>query len=334
MDIKTLEERLSRPTPGLITDFQMLNGDVLILGVGGKMGPTLATMARRALPGRHKVIGASLFSSQEMRQSLEDAGIETLQGDLLDEAFLRALPEVPNIIYMAGFKFGSAENPAYTWAINTLLPAMVARRFPTSRIAAFSTGNVYPFVPASSGGCVETHPVGPVGEYAQSCLGRERMLQYFSLVNKTPMVIIRLNYAVEMRYGVLVDIAQKVRNSEPIDLTVGHCNFIWQGDANAMALRALKLAASPAEILNLTGGEVYSIRQLATEFGKLFQIEPIFVSSESGSALLNNARRALDLLGPLTVSVEEIIRWTAEWILEEQPMLNKPTHFETSDGTY
>jgi nucleoside-diphosphate-sugar epimerase len=298
------------------------------------MGPTLAKMARRALPGAYKVMGASLFSSQEMRQNLEEAGVETLAGDLLDEAFLQSLPDVPNIMYMAGFKFGSAENPAYTWAINTLLPAMVAKRFPKSRIAAFSTGNVYPFVAASSGGCLESHPVGPVGEYAQSCLGRERMLQYFSLINGTPMVIIRLNYAVETRYGVLVDIAQKVRNGEPIDLTVGHCNFIWQGDANAIALRALKLANSPAEILNVTGGEVHSIRELAEKFGKMFQIEPIFVNSESGTALLNNAKRSLDLFGPLTVSVDEIIRWTAEWILDEQPMLNKPTHFETSDGKY
>jgi nucleoside-diphosphate-sugar epimerase len=334
MDISTLEELLSRPSPGLLDDFKSLCGDLMILGVAGKMGPTLAVMARRALPAQNRVIGVSRFSSTEMRQSLENRGVETLVGNLLDEEFLSHLPDVPHIVYMAGMKFGSDDNPATTWAMNTHLPAMVARRFPKARIAAFSTGNVYPFVAVTSGGCDECHPIGPVGEYAQSCLGRERMLQYFSLKNQTPIVIIRLNYAAELRYGVIVDIAARVYAGQSIDLAMGHFNVIWQGDANSMALRSLSLAQSPAEILNVTGAETVSIRWLAQQFGNLFGKSPVFVGHEAETALLNNAARALQLFGPPSVSLPQMICWVAEWIQESKPLLNKPTHFEQRDGRF
>jgi len=334
MDIETLEEMLSRPSAGLLADFASFRGDLLILGVGGKMGPTLAVMARRALAPAHRVIGASLFSSAEQRQHLESKGVETLEGDLLDETFLAQLPESENIIYMAGLKFGSLENPAITWAMNTLLPALVARRFPRSRMVAFSTGNVYPFVPVRSGGCLESHPTQPLGEYAQSCLGRERMLQYFSLKNNTAMVIMRLNYATELRYGVVVDIATRVFQGQAIDLTMGHFNMIWQGDANNMALRSLALAESPARILNVTGPDIISVRSLAEQFGTIFGKPPLFTGQEAGNALLSNAAFALERFGTATVSLAQMIPWVAEWLQQGGPLLNKPTHFEERAGKY
>jgi nucleoside-diphosphate-sugar epimerase len=334
MDIKTCEELLSRPSPGLLQEGKSWQGDLIILGVGGKMGPTLAMMARRALPTNCRVIGVSLFSDNELRRHLEEQGIETLSGDLLDENFLAGLPDATSVMYMAGLKFGSTGDPAFTWAINTLLPAMVARRYSKSRIAAFSTGNIYPFIDVTSGGCKEDHTPAPLGEYAQSCLGRERMLQYYSSKNATPTVILRLNYATELRYGVMVDVANKVLHQEPIDLTMGHFNLIWQGDANNMALRALALAKSPAEVLNITGPDIVSIRALASQFSVLFGKAPIFTGQESGNALLNNPARALALFGLPAVSLQQMIEWVAAWLLENKPLLNKPTHFEQRNGRY
>ncbi len=334
MDITTLEELLSRPSAGLLEEGKSWQGDLLILGVGGKMGPTLAMMARRALPARCRVIGVSLFSDENTPRRLQEQGVETIAGDLLDEAFLAGLPEAPSVMYMAGLKFGSTGNPAFTWAMNTLLPAMVARRYPKSRIAAFSTGNIYPFVDITGGGCKEDQAPAPLGEYAQSCLGRERMLQYFSIKNSTPMVLLRLNYATELRYGVIVDVATKVLHQEPIDLTMGHFNLIWQGDANNMALRALAHAKSPAEILNITGPGVISIRNLASQFGEIFGKPPIFTGQESGNALLNNPGRALALFGQPGVSLPQMIEWVAAWLQANKPLLNKPTHFEQRNGQY
>jgi len=307
------------------------------LGVGGKMGPTLARMAKRAvdLSGRtRQVFGASKFETESVVNDLEAAGIKVFSGDLLDEAFLASLPDAENIVYMAGLKFGSTQNAALTWAINTHLPALVARRFRGSRMVVFSTGNVYPFVSVASGGCVESDDLGPIGEYAQSCLGRERIFQYFSQEHGTPMTIIRLNYAVEMRYGVLVDVALKVKTGQPIDLSMGYFNAIWQGDANAMILQSLSLCASPAAVLNVTGPEVLSIRAVALEFGRLFSAVPHFVGQESDTALLNNAARAHKLFGQPKVSVSQMIAWIADWIQRDQPLLNKPTHFEERKGKY
>jgi len=336
-DVRQLEDLLSAPTPGVIKSLSQLQGDLMILGVGGKMGPTLARMARRAadLSGhQRKIFGASKFESESVIDELETDGIKIFSGDLLDEAFLASLPDAENVIYMAGLKFGSTENAALTWAINTHLPALVAKRFRGSRIVAFSTGNVYPLVPVHSGGCVETDDLGPIGEYAQSCLGRERIFQHFSQEYHTPMTIIRLNYAVEMRYGVLTDIALKVKTGDPIDLSMGHFNAIWQGDANAMTLQASVHCASPAFVLNVTGPEIISIGSVAQEFGKLFRIEPKFVGQESGTALLNNAARAHKLFGQPRISLSQMIAWIGDWIARDQPLLNKPTHFEERKGKY
>ena len=336
-DVRQLEDLLSEPSSGVIETFSQLEGDLLILGVGGKMGPTLARMARRAsdLSGRKRqIFGASKFESESVIDELENDGIKIFSGNLLEESFLASLPDAENIIYMAGLKFGSTENAALTWAINTHLPALVAKRFHSSRIVAFSTGNVYPLASVHSGGCVETDDLGPVGEYAQSCLGRERIFQYFSQECHTSVTIIRLNYAVEMRYGVLVDIAQKVKSNQPIDLSMGHFNAIWQGDANAMTLQSLTLCASPAFVLNVTGPEIIFIRSVAQEFGRIFSIEPLFIGQESGTALLNNASLAHKLLGMPRASLTQMITWIADWIERDQPLLNKPTHFEERKGKY
>lgn len=329
-----LDERLSRPSSGLLKDFQSLRGDLLVLGAGGKMGPTLSIMARRALPAAQRVFAVSLFGADQVQHDLEAQGVETISGDLLDEAFLKQLPNSANIVYMAGLKFGSTENPSETWAMNVLLPAKVAQRFANSRMVAFSTGNVYPFVPVASGGCVESDLPGPVGEYAQSCLGRERMFQYFSLKNRTAVTLFRLNYASELRYGVIVDVATRVFNREAIDLTMGHFNVIWQGDANNMALRSLLLADVPARLLNVTGPEIVSIRWLAEQFAALFGVQPVFTGKESQTALLSNPAAAIAHFGEPEVSVRHMIPWVADWLQQGGTLLNKPTHFEERGGKY
>ncbi|MBC7188181.1 MAG: NAD(P)-dependent oxidoreductase [Calditrichaeota bacterium] len=336
-DEAQLEDLLSEPSPEVIAAFAALQGDILILGVGGKIGPSLARMAKRASEAAgvaRRIIGVALFESEQARAELERDGIEAIHGDLLDRAFLERLPDVPNVIFMAGMKFGSVANLPLTWAINCYLPALVAERFRGSRIVAFSTGCVYPLVPVGSGGSLETDPPQPVGEYAQSCLGRERMFEYASLHYHTPVAIIRLNYAVEMRYGVLVDIAQKVFADEPIDLSMGHVNVIWQGDVNAMVLRCLQHCQSPALVLNVTGPETAAVRWLATQFGALFGKEPKFVGQESDTALLSNAARAFGLFGYPRIPLEVLIRWTADWIASGRPLLHKPTHFEVRNGKF
>ena len=332
-----LDELLSRPGPDVIDMFSHLDGDLIFLGISGKIGPSLARMAKRACDQagiRKRIIGVSSFESKEQQKKIGKYGIETINGDLLDTKFTSTLPSVKNVFYLAGMKFGSVDNLSLTWAINTYLPAIIADHFKQSRIVAFSTGCVYPLVPVESGGSVETDAPLAIGEYAQSCLGRERMFEFGSIRNKTEVALIRLNYSVEMRYGVLVDIALKVKNNQPVDLTMGHFNVIWQGDMNEFVLRSLEHAASPARVLNITGPEIISVREAATEFGKLFGIAPIFENSESPTALLNNSSKAFNLFGKPKTPVKQVMKWIAQWISEERPLLGKPTHFEVRDGKY
>src|SRR3954447_12584843 len=266
-DIAALDELLCRPSQALIDDLAEVDGDIMILGVAGKMGPTLAGLAKAALPGR-RVIGVARFSDASVKAWLEVRGIETINCDLLDEAAIRALPKAPNIIFMAGRKFGAEGDLALTWAMNAHVPALVAQAFPNSRIVAFSTGCVYPFVPVTGTGADESLPPDPPGEYAQSCVGRERMFEYFSRRFATPGRLFRLNYAIDMRYGVLHDIATKILQNQPIDVSLGHVNFIWQGDASAQALRCLAHCTAPTSPINVSGHEILSVRDLAARIGQ------------------------------------------------------------------
>jgi len=332
-----LEEFISRPGRDAVNMFSRIDGDIMFLGIGGKIGPTLARMAKRACDEagvRKRLIGVSLFDSPEQRQKIENSGIETIHGNLLDTDFIKDLPKVKNIFFLAGMKFGSLDNLSLTWAVNTYLPALVAEHFKNSRIVAFSTGCVYPLVSVKSGGSKEADMAEPVGEYAQSCLGRERMFEYGSIKYKTPVALIRLNYSVELRYGVLVDIALKVKNKQPVDLAMGYFNVIWQGDVNDVVLRSLEHAANPAWILNITGAEILSVREVALEFGKLFGVDVNLVGEEAQTALLNNSGMAHKLFGPPKVPVSQLIKWIAGWIIEEGRLLGKPTHFEVRDGKY
>ncbi|MCB0632286.1 MAG: NAD(P)-dependent oxidoreductase [Saprospiraceae bacterium] len=336
-NIAELEEQLTRPSERLVADLHQLDGDLLILGIGGKMGPSLARLARRAiLEGKlnKRVIGVSRFSDPKKREALEVSGIETIAGDLMDEAFLQSLPRVKNVIFMAGQKFGTSGNQAYTWAMNTYLPGRVAETFRDARIVVFSTGNIYPFTPVSGSGASELTPAEPVGEYAQSCLGRERLFEHFSQQYQTPVLIYRLNYALDLRYGVLNDIARKVWNEEEIDLRMGHVNVIWQGDANEYAIRSLLHTDSPPRILNITGPEVLEVRQLALTFGKLLGKTPKLVNEPMPTALLSDARESQRLMGPPRVTTNQMIEWTAEWIRTGGEEINKPTHFEARDGVF
>jgi hypothetical protein len=332
-----LEELLSRPSAETISLMRRMEGDLIFLGVAGKIGPSLAHMARRACDAagvRKRITGVSRFRDREEKNKIESFGIETIAGDLLDRQFLESLPKVKNVFFLAGMKFGAEENLALTWAMNTQLPALVADVYKTSSIVAYSTGCVYPLVPVESGGSVETDKPGPVGEYAQSCLGRERMFEYGSHAHQTPVALIRLNYAAEPRYGVLVDIAEKVSNGLPVDLSMGYFNVIWQGDANNMVLRSAGLAACPARHLNITGKETLSVRAVALAFGRLTGKEVKFTGKEAPTALLNNPALALTLFGEPSVSTEKLIEWTAHWMMDGQKRLGKPTHFEVRDGKY
>lgn len=332
-----LEELISRPYDELVNFFSKLKGDILILGINGKIGPSLARMARRACEQagvRKTITGVDRNFSTEQRSGYNKTGIDTIEGDLLDVSFVNRLPEAENIFFLAGMKFGAVDNLPMTWAINSYLPALVAEKFKNSSIVAFSTGCVYPLVPVSSGGSVESDPPVAIGEYAQSCLGRERMFEYGSLRYKTRCVLIRLNYSVEMRYGVLVDIATKVQKREPVDLSMGYFNVIWQGDVNNYVLRSLEIASSPARIINLTGPDTLSVRQVASEFGILMGIEPVFINNESETALLSNSSAAHELFGMPRVGISDVIKWIAGWLMEDRRLLGKPTHFEVRDGKY
>ena len=336
-DVAHLEALLSEPSDAAVDAMRRADGDVIVLGVAGKMGPTLAQMARRAMDaaGRsHRVIGVSRFSSPDQRQTLEAAGVETIQCDLLDESALARLPDVPHVIFMAGRKFGSAGNEPLTWAMNAHLPALVCARYRRSRIVVFSTGNVYGLTPHGRGGSREDDLPVPVGEYAMSCLARERIVEYFSNTAGIPVSILRLNYATEMRYGVLVDLARRVSRGEPVDVTMGYFNTIWQGDANAMALAALTHASAPASIVNLAGAEEISVRSAATELARLLDTDVTFTGHEADDALLSNGSRGWALLGRPRVALERLMSWTADWTRRGGDHLGKPTQFESRAGRF
>jgi dTDP-4-dehydrorhamnose reductase len=335
--VEHLEEMLSEPTPGVIETLARLDGDILVLGVGGKMGPTLARMARRAsaLAGvARRVIGVARLSASGLEIQLQRQGIETVHCDLLDSARLATLPDAPNVVFMAGMKFGSTGNQALTWAMNCFMPGEIARRFRHSRIVAFSTGNVYGLSPIHLGGSIETDPLQPVGEYAQSCVGRERILEHHSRTLNIPMAILRLNYAVELRYGVLVDLAQRVQAGEPMDLAMGNFNALWQADANAMALQAFDHIATPPLVVNLAGPELLSVRRVCEQFGRLLKKDVTFHGHESGDALLSNGQFGHRRFGYPRVGVEQITHWIADWTARGGPTHGKPTHFENREGAF
>lgn len=335
--IEELENRLSTPSERLIKDMQKIEDDILILGVGGKVGPSMAKLALRAIRAGgsdQNVIGVSRFSNPDLREELEDVGIQTIAADLMKEKQLQALPEIRNVIYLVGKKFGTSGKQHMTWAINTYLPGRVAKKFRQSRMVVFSTGNVYPFVDYGSGGATEQMSPSPVGEYAQSCLGRERMFEHFSQKYDIPMLFFRLNYAVEMRYGNLLEIAKAVFEENPIDLSNGYMNVIWQGDANEMALRSLLHCSISPKRLNITGPETIAVRSVANKFGNIFNKEPKFLHEEKPTSLLNNAALAHKLFGYPLVPLQQIIEWTADWVKQGEKTFNKPTHFQVRSGNF
>jgi nucleoside-diphosphate-sugar epimerase len=332
-----LEELLSRPSLADVSFARSLTGDVLVLGAGGKMGPSLARLARRSLDAagnRRRVTAVARFSEPGLEAVLERAGIETLARDLLDPEQVAQLPDAENVLFLAGMKFGATANPGLTWALNTVVPANVARRFGRSRIVVFSTGNVYAPSLIGSEGSSEADPPAPVGEYAQSCLGRERVFEHYSAANGTPCLLFRLFYAVDLRYGVLVDVARRVFEATPIDLAVTHFNAIWQGDANSYAWRSLALCASPPRRLNVTGPETLSVREMAAFFGRRFSREPSFVGEEGQFALLGRTALCTSLLGGPTVPLDTLLEWVAHWVEGGGRSLGKPTRYERADGRF
>jgi nucleoside-diphosphate-sugar epimerase len=332
-DLAALEELMSRPSPELVRALAAAPGDILVLGVGGKMGPTLARMARRADPSR-RVIGVARFSEPGLRESLEAHGVECIPADLQSREALAALPDAPNVVFMAGRKFGSTGSEWLTWAMNAHVPALVAERFARSRIVAFSTACVYPFVPVDGPGAPESMPpTAPSGEYANSCVARERLFQHFSHLHGTPGRLLRLSYAIDMRYGVLHDVAQKVLQREPIDLAMGDANVIWQGEANDWALRTLAHCTTPTTALNLSGPRV-RIRDLARALGERLGIAPVLQGQEADTAWLVDCSEAFRLFGPPQVSLDRMLDWTADWVQRGGASLHKPTHYEARDGKY
>jgi len=331
---EALEDFLATPSQDLIDDLARVEGDLLILGVGGKMGPTLARLARNAMAPGRRVIAVARFSEAGTREMLQAHGIETIACDLLDAAALARLPQCPNVIFMAGRKFGGSSDFPLTWAMNAHVPALVAQTFKSSRIVAFSTACVYPFVPVNGQGAAEDAPPDPPGEYANSCVGRERMFEYFSREHGTPGRLFRLSYAIDLRYGVLADVASKVWRGEAVDVTMGHVNVIWQGDANAQALRCLAAATVPTSPLNVSGPETTSIRWLAEEFARRFGKPVRITGEEAPTAWLMNTGEAERLFGYPKVPLSQLIGWVADWISREQRLYGKPTKFESRDGKY
>jgi hypothetical protein len=324
---------MTTPSPALIASLRDVGGDLMILGIGGKMGPTLARLARRAAPDR-RIFGVARFSEPGLREKLQFWGIDCIAADLLERESIARLPKAPNVIFMAGRKFGTTGREDLTWAMNTLVPAMVAEAFKASRIVTFSTGNVYPLVNVMHGGATEATAPNPRGTYANSCVGRERMFEYFSRLHGTLGRLIRLNYAIDMRYGVLHDVAQKVLTDRDVDISVGHANVIWQGDANSMVLRALGQCTTPTQPLNISGPETLSIRAVADAFGQRFGKPPRFTGSEATTGWLINSAEAHRLFGYPTIPIGRMIDWVADWVGRGLRSLGKETHYDSSDGNF
>jgi nucleoside-diphosphate-sugar epimerase len=336
---QALDDHLSEPRLATIDALRRTPGDLILLGVGGKMGPTLARMALRAAREadggqQRRVVGVSRFSSAGGEQELRDAGVETIRCDLADRDAVATLPRAPNVIYMAGQKFGTRDAPSRTWISNVVVPAIVGEHYADSRIVAFSTGNVYPLVPASGPGASEADPTGPVGEYAATCVGRERVFEHLADTRGTCIAIVRLNYAIDLRYGVLTDIATALVRRAPIPLAMGRVNVIWQRDANRAALELLPLAASPPLVVNVTGTETLAVRDIAARLGTRLGIEPRFEGAEASDALLSDTTRMRQLLGPPEMPLDLMLDWVAAWVRDGRPLLGKPTHFTARDGVF
>lgn len=326
-----------KPSQRLIEDIAKIKGDILILGAGGKMGPAMAKLAKEAIVLaniRKNVIAVSRFSDDDVYNELNKSGINTIKANLLDSNDLNKLPEIENVIYLAGNKFGTTGNESYTWAMNTFLPGTVAQKFKSSNIVVFSSGNIYPLSDISSGGMTEDLAPSPIGEYAQSCLGRERMFQHFSKENSTPILIYRLNYANDVTYGVLLEIAKSVFGGKEIDLEMGNVNVIWQGDANEIAIRSILHCNVPGKILNVTGPETVSVRWVASEFEKLFNKTATFKGKEKNDALLSNAAECFKLFGYPNVTLKQMIELIAIWVEEGGKIKEKPTHFQERQGKF
>lgn len=336
--IEMIRSEMTQPSKRLVDDVaRNLDGDVIILGVSGKMGIDLALLLKHAIDQAglpYRVIGAARFSNQDSQQQLNNEGVETIKVDFLNDDELTQLPKVKNVIYMVGYKFGTSGNEPYTWAINSYLPGRVCEHFKDSKIVAFSTGCVYPLVPVTQAAPSEETSPEPLGEYAQSCLGRERMFQHFSKVNRTPISIFRLNYAIDLKYGVLSELGQSILRDEPIDVSMGQVNVIWQKDANEIAIRSLFVAESPANILNVTGPETLSVRWLAERLASGLNKSVNFVGMEENSALLSNASKAHKLFGYPQTTIREMIDMTCYWLSNDGSLSDKPTHFQEREGKY
>lgn len=335
--IDQIERDLTTPTAALVQEIAGLDGDITVLGVGGKVGPSVAIMAQRAVEEAgvdKKVFGVARFSDPAAKASLERAGVTAVAADLTDDLELDAIPDAANVIYMAGNKFGTVGNEHFTWMMNSYLPGRVAQRFRTSRIVAFSTLVTYPLADVSTGGSRETDPPGAIGEYAASCVGRERMFEHYSHKYGTPVLLFRLGYSIETRYGVLQEIAQAVYDGTPIPLEMGHASVIWQRDVAEYALRSLRLATSPPRALNITGPEIVSIRWLAERFGERFGREPIFEGAETGTAYVMDGAQLQAEFGYPTTTVPQMMDTVAEWVEAAKPLIGKPTKFQQRNGAF